>query len=186
MKYVLFNKPYGVLCQFTDAQGRPTLKDYIDIPGVYSVGRLDMDSEGLLFLTDDGNINSSFSDPSNKVFKKYLVQVEGIPDERELDKLRRGILIQGEKTLPAFVSRLSGDPVLWPRPKPVRFRKKVPTSWLEISIREGRNHQVKKMTAAAGLPCLRLVRTSIGDLELGDLRPGEYKKIEKPSLTPSL
>jgi len=186
MKYYIFCKPYGVLCQFTDAAGRPTLKDYIEIPGIYSVGRLDMDSEGLLLLTDDGKLNKDMADPSSKIYKTYLVQVEGIPDDEAIGRLARGVVILGKKTLPAKVKQLTKEPQLWPRPKPIRFRKSVPTSWLEIQISEGRNHQVKKMTAAVGLPCLRLVRTSIGAIALGDLKPGEYKEIGEPSLTPSL
>lgn len=186
MRYIIFNKPYGVLCQFTDAAGRPTLKDYVEIPGIYSVGRLDMDSEGLLFLTDDGKLNKDMADPSSKVYKTYLVQVEGIPEEEQIRRLAHGISIQGIKTLPAKVKQLNQEPQLWPRPKPIRFRKSVPTSWLEIQISEGRNHQVKKMTAAVGLPCLRLVRTAIGAIALGRLQPGEYKEVGKPSLTPSL
>jgi 23S rRNA pseudouridine2457 synthase len=181
MRYIIFNKPYGVLCQFTDASGRPTLKDYIDIPGIYSVGRLDMDSEGLLLLTDDGKLNKDMADPSSKVYKTYLVQVEGIPEEEQIRRLACGVRLQGKKTLPAKVKLLTKEPQLWPRPKPIRFRKNVPTSWLEIKIREGRNRQVKKMTAAVGLPCLRLVRTDIGNINLDGLQPGEYKEIKKPS-----
>ncbi len=174
-----------MLCQFTDKSGRPTLADHIDIPGIYPVGRLDIDSEGLLLLTDDGILNSSICDPKNKQFKTYLAQVEGTPCEENLEKLRKGVLIQGRKTLPAFISLLSDEPKLWPRPKPIRYRKNSPTSWLEIKICEGRNHQVKKMTAAVGLACLRLVRTAIGRIELRNLQPGEYKEINKPSLTRS-
>lgn len=185
MKYIIFNKPYGVLCQFTDAAGRPTLKDYIDIPDIYSIGRLDMDSEGLLLLTDDGKLNRQMSDPSSKVYKTYLVQVEGIPDDEAIGSLARGVVIQGKKTLPAKVKQLTKEPQLWPRPKPVRFRKNVPTSWLEIKICEGRNHQVKKMTAAVGHPCLRLVRTAIGSVVLDCLKPGEHRIIKKPNLTPA-
>lgn len=182
MKYLIFNKPYGVLCQFTDHSGRPTLKDYIDIGGVYAVGRLDMDSEGLLLLTDDGKLNELLSSPFNKRFKTYLAQVEGIPTEGMMEKLRNGILIQGIRTLPAQARILNEPPALWPRTKPIRFRKSIPTSWIEIKICEGRNHQVKKMTAAVGLPCLRLVRTAIGPIELGNLKPGEYKEINKPQI----
>ncbi|MFA5103992.1 MAG: pseudouridine synthase [Candidatus Margulisiibacteriota bacterium] len=180
MKYLIFNKPYGVLCQFTDLSGRPTLKDYIDIGGVYAVGRLDMDSEGLLLLTDDGEFNQLFSNPANKQFKTYLAQVEGIPTESMLAGLRSGVSIEGRRTLPARAEILNKDPKLWSRSKPIRYRKSIPTSWLEIKIREGRNHQIKKMTAAVGLPCLRLVRTAIGPIQLGDLKPGEYAEIERP------
>lgn len=180
MKYIAFNKPCGVLCQFTDRAGRPTLKDYIDVPGVYAVGRLDMDSEGLLLLTDDGDFNQQYSNPANKQFKTYLVQIEGIPTEEKLSKLRSGVRIQGRLTLPARAEILKEEPCLWPRTKPIRFRKNVPTSWIEIQICEGRNHQVKKMTAAVGLPCLRLIRTAIGQIELENLKPGEYRIIENP------
>jgi len=182
MKYLIFNKPYGVLCQFTDQSGRPTLKDYIDIGGVYAVGRLDMDSEGLLLLTDDGKLNDLLSSPFNKQFKTYLAQVEGIPTEEMMKKLRSGILIQGSRTMPAQAGILREPPALWPRTKPIRFRKNIPTSWIEIKICEGRNHQVKKMTAAVGLPCLRLVRTAIGPIELGNLKPGEYEEINRPQI----
>ncbi|MDD4179726.1 MAG: pseudouridine synthase [Candidatus Margulisbacteria bacterium] len=182
MKYLLFNKPYGVLCQFTDQEGRPTLKDFIPVPNVYAVGRLDFDSEGLLLLTDDGALNHRLADPKYKQQKTYWVQVEGLPTEAALEKLRGGVLIQGKRTLPAQVRMLPDDQGLWPRPKPIRFRKSIPTSWLEIKIQEGRNHQVKKMTAAAGLPCLRLVRVGIGPLKLGNLQPGEYAFIKRPLL----
>jgi len=182
MKYLIFNKPYGVLCQFTDRSGRPTLKDYIDIGGVYAVGRLDIDSEGLLLLTDDGKLNELLSSPFNKQFKTYLAQVEGTPTEEMMKKLRSGILIQGSRTMSAQAVILSEPPALWPRTKPIRFRRSVPTSWIEIKICEGRNHQVKKMTAAVGLPCLRLIRTTIGPIELGGLKPGEYEEINRPQI----
>jgi 23S rRNA pseudouridine2457 synthase len=181
-KYLIFNKPYGVLCQFTDELGRPTLKDHVHVGGVYAAGRLDIDSEGLLLLTDDGELNHLLSDPRHRQFKTYFAQVEGIPSEDALEKLRSGVVIQGEETLPAVVKRLPDDLKVWPRPKPIRFRKNVPTSWLEIRVREGKNHQVKKMTAAVGLPCLRLIRTAIGPIELGDLKPGEYAFISKPRM----
>jgi len=182
MKYLLFNKPYGVLCQFTDQAGRPTLKDFIPVPNVYAVGRLDFDSEGLLLLTDDGALNHKLADPRYKHLKTYWVQVEGIPTETMLAQLRGGVLIKGERTLPAQARQLPDEPAIWPRTKPIRFRKSIPTSWLEIKIQEGRNHQVKKMTAAVGLPCLRLVRVGIGPLELGGVQPGEYAFIKRPLL----
>ena len=178
--YLVFNKPYGVLCQFTDEMGRRTLKDYIKIPGVYPVGRLDIDSEGLLFLTNDGDVNSLLSNPRNKIYKTYLAQVEGVPTEEMLGKFRKGIMIKEEKTLPAKIKTLRNDPKLWEREKPVRFRATIPTSWIEIQICEGKNHQVKKMTAAVGLPCLRLIRIGIGPLSLGNLESGRYVIVKRP------
>jgi len=178
--YIVFNKPYGVLCQFTDEMGRKTLKDYIKIPGVYPVGRLDIDSEGLLFLTNDGDVNSLLSNPRNKIYKTYLAQVEGVPTEEMLGKFRKGIMIKEEKTLPAKIKTLRNDPKLWEREKPVRFRATIPTSWIEIQICEGKNHQVKKMTAAVGLPCLRLIRIGIGPLSLGNLESGRYVIVKRP------
>ena len=175
-KYVLFNKPYGVLCQFLDNTGRPTLKDYIDIPDVYPVGRLDKDSEGLVLLTDDGSFQHDMADPGKKVWKKYLVQVEGIPNEPEIKKLRDGVVFAGKKTLPAKVRSIEA-PELWERSKPIRFRATIPTSWLEISICEGRNRQVRRMVASVGLPCLRLVRTQIGPYKINGLGVGEYSII---------
>jgi 23S rRNA pseudouridine2457 synthase len=172
-QYVVFNKPYGVLCQFSDEFGRPTLKDYIPLAAVYPVGRLDIDSEGLLFLTDDGGLNQRLANPKHKQEKVYWAQVENLPTPEQLAELAKGVVIKGRKTLPARVRLLPAEPVLWPRPKPIRFRQNIPTSWLELAITEGKNHQVKKMTAAVGLPCLRLVRVAIGPLQLGDLKPGE-------------
>jgi len=178
-KYVLLNKPFGVLPQFTDKLGRPTLKDLVPIKNIYPVGRLDLDSEGLLLLTDDGDLNHHLSSPNNKQPKTYWVQVEGIPDENALYQLSNGIVIEGQMTLPAEVKIIDEPKALWTRPKPIRFRKNIPTSWLEMTIKEGRNRQVRKMTAAVGLPCLRLIRIRIGSLELGNLLPGEYREIEK-------
>jgi 23S rRNA pseudouridine2457 synthase len=182
MRYILFNKPYGVLCQFTDPQGRPTLKDYIDIPGVYSVGRLDHDSEGLLLLTDDARLNHLLSEPKFKQPKTYWAQVEGIPDEKAVRQLAAGVVIGGRRTLPAKVRRLPDDLKVWERSAPIRFRKNIPTAWLEITINEGRNRQVRKMTAAVGHPCLRLIRVAIGPLKLGELQPGQSVEIAKPPL----
>jgi 23S rRNA pseudouridine2457 synthase len=184
-KYILLNKPFGVLPQFTDKQGRPTLKDLIPFTNIYPVGRLDLDSEGLLLLTDDGELNHFLSSPKNKQPKTYWAQVEGIPDESALIKLRKGIVIEGKKTLPAGVKMIAEPKNLWPRSKPIRFRKNIPTAWLEITLHEGRNRQVRKMTAAAGLPCLRLIRTSIGPLELGNLKPGQFREIDLKSNFPS-
>jgi 23S rRNA pseudouridine2457 synthase len=182
MHYILLNKPYGVLCQFTDPQGRPTLKDYIDIKDVYAVGRLDYDSEGLLLLTDDARLNHQLSEPKFKQPKTYWAQVEGSPDDKALLKLEKGVFIGGRKTLSAKVRRLPDELKVWERLKPIRYRKSIPTAWLEITIGEGMNRQVRKMTAAVGHPCLRLIRVAIGPLKLGDLRPGQYKLIAKPSL----
>jgi len=175
-KYILFNKPYGVLCQFTDEEGRATLKDYIDMPGVYPVGRLDRDSEGLVLLTDDGAFQHEMADPGKKVWKKYLVQVEKVPDQEQLKKLRDGVVFAGKKTLPAKVKAID-PPCLWERPKPIRFRATISTSWLEISIREGRNRQVRRMTAAVGLPCLRLVRISIEKYSIEGIGTGQFIEI---------
>lgn len=168
-----FNKPYGVLCQFRDADGRPTLGDYIDQPGVYAAGRLDMDSEGLLLLTDDGPLQHRLSDPRHRQPKTYLVQVEREPDAAALDVLRDGVALNDGPTRPAAVARLDATPDwLWPREPPVRFRKHVPTAWLSLTVHEGRNRQVRRMTAAVGHPTLRLVRTRIGRYTLDGLAPG--------------
>ena len=182
MKYLIFNKPYGVLCQFTDSKGRPTLKDFIPIKNVYAAGRLDQDSEGLLFLTDDGKLNHQLTNPKHEQFKTYWAQVERIPTEEQLEKLRTGVPIKGKLTLPAEARQIDPPKDLWERENPIRDRKRVPTSWLEIKIQEGQNHQVRKMTAGVGLPCLRLIRVAIGKIELGNLPPGKYKLIEKPKI----
>jgi 23S rRNA pseudouridine2457 synthase len=182
MRYILLNKPYGVLCQFTDPQGRPTLKDYIDIKGVYSVGRLDYDSEGLLLLTDDARLNHQLSEPKFKQPKTYWAQVEGVPEAEAIKQLAAGVVIGGRRTLPAKVRRLPDELKVWERSTPIRYRKNIPTAWLEITISEGRNRQVRKMTAAAGHPCLRLIRVAIGPLKLGKLQPGQHELIAKPPL----
>ncbi len=174
---ILFNKPYGVLCQFTDAGGRPTLADYITVPGVYAAGRLDMDSEGLLLLTDDGALIHRLADPQHKIPKTYLVQVERMPDRAALEQLRQGVTIEGELSLPAQVELLTTPPELWERAVPVRFRKSVPTAWLRIALIEGRNRQVRRMTAAVGYPTLRLVRVAIGPFRLDDLKPGQWREL---------
>jgi 23S rRNA pseudouridine2457 synthase len=173
---ILFNKPYGVLCQFTDREGRPTLADHIDIPDVYAAGRLDQDSEGLLVLTDDGALAHRLTDPRHHQSKTYLAQVEGSIDEAALSALRRGVSLKDGPTLPAQAQALDGEPAgLWPREPPVRFRKTIPTAWLELSIREGRNRQVRRMTAAVGLPTLRLIRIRVGEHLLGSLQPGQHR-----------
>lgn len=179
-RLILFNKPYDVLSQFTDRGSadspRATLSDHIAVPGVYPAGRLDRDSEGLLLLTDDGRLQARIADPRFKLPKTYLVQVEGEPDEAALAALRRGVPLNDGMTRPAEVERIVA-PVLWPRNPPVRFRKSVPDSWLRLTIREGRNRQVRRMTAAAGFPTLRLVRWAIGDWTLDGLAPGEWREV---------
>jgi 23S rRNA pseudouridine2457 synthase len=179
-RLILFNKPFGVLSQFTDrgADGaRATLSEYIDVPGVYPAGRLDRDSEGLLLLTDDGRLQARIADPRFKLPKTYLVQVEGDPEEAPLEALRRGVLLKDGITRPAEVERID-PPALWPRDPPVRFRKSVPDCWLRLTIREGRNRQVRRMTAAVGLPTLRLVRWSVGGWTVEAVRPGEWRNAE--------
>ncbi len=176
-RLILFNKPHGVLTQFTDRSDppRPTLADYITEKGVYPAGRLDRDSEGLLLLTDDGGLQARISNPRFKLPKTYLAQVEGIPDAATLDTLRRGVTLKDGLTRPAR-ARLIPEPAwLWPRTPPVRARKTVPDSWIELTITEGRNRQVRRMTAAVGHPTLRLIRTAIGDWHLGDLAPGAWR-----------
>src|SRR5688500_6517669 len=175
---IALNKPFDVLCQFTDEAGRRTLADYVDVPGVYAAGRLDRDSEGLLVLTDDGALAHRLTEPKHTLAKTYLVQVEGTPAAAQLDRLRAGVVLNDGPTRPAKVGALDGERRdLWPREPPVRFRKTVPTHWLELAIHEGRNRQVRRMTAAVGLPTLRLIRTAIGPYALGALRPGETRII---------
>lgn len=178
-RLIAFNKPYGVLSQFTDARSpspRPTLSAFVAVPGVYPAGRLDRDSEGLLLLTDDGALQARIAHPRYKAAKTYLVQVEGEPDEAALARLRQGVVLNDGPTLPAGAERIA-DPALWPRDPPVRFRKSVPDCWLKITLREGRNRQVRRMTAAVGHPTLRLVRWSIGDWTLEGLAPGEWREL---------
>ncbi len=172
-RYILFHKPYGVLSQFTDREGRPTLAQYIPVPDVYPAGRLDMDSEGLLLLTDDPRVLHRVTDPRWKVPKTYLVQVEGIPSEEALQRLREGIMLKGRRTAPAEVELLPVPPPVPPRP----VRQYHPTPWLRIVLREGRKRQVRRMTAAVGHPTLRLIRVAIGPLVLGDLSPGEWRDL---------
>jgi 23S rRNA pseudouridine2457 synthase len=181
-RLLLFNKPYDVLSQFTDTGQRQTLADYIDEKGVYPAGRLDRDSEGLLLLTDHGPLQHRIANPKKKTWKTYLVQVEGKPDQLAMERLRNGVELKDGPTRPAKVSLTDAPEWLWPRNPPVRFRKNVPDHWLEIRIMEGRNRQVRRMTAAVGLPTLRLVRTSIGEWSLAGLAPGEYR-VEKIDLS---
>jgi 23S rRNA pseudouridine2457 synthase len=177
-----FNKPYDVLCCFTDPDGRPTLSDYIQVRGVYAAGRLDRDSEGLLLLTSDGRLSHRITDPHHKLPKTYWVQVERIPEEAALERLRKGVAVSGARTRPAQVTRLEETPALTPRPVPIRFRKTVPTCWLEMTLREGMNRQVRRMTAAIGHPTLRLVRVAIGPIRLGGLAPGQWRELKAEEL----
>ncbi|WP_375272525.1 pseudouridine synthase [Sphingomonas sp.] len=179
MTLIAFNKPFGVLCQFTDAKSptkRATLSDFIDVGGVYPAGRLDRDSEGLLLLTDDGRMQARIADPRFKLPKTYLVQVEGEASDRALEALRRGVTLNDGPTRPAEVEAIA-PPELWPRDPPIRYRASVPDCWLRLTIREGRNRQVRRMTAAIGLPTLRLVRWRIGEWTLGDLAPGTWARV---------
>ena len=179
MALIAFNKPFGVLSQFTDrgsASARATLSDYIDRPGFYPAGRLDRDSEGLLLLTDNGREQARIADPRFKLGKTYLVQVEGVPDEAAITRLRQGVVLNDGPTRPALADAIE-LPQLWPRNPPVRYRKSVPDSWLQLTIAEGRNRQVRRMTAAVGYPTLRLVRWRIGTWDLAGLAPGEWRTL---------
>jgi len=181
-RLILFNKPYGVLPQFTDrSAGRTTLADYLAMPGVHPAGRLDMDSEGLLLLTDDGRWQARIAHPRFKLWKTYRVQVEGLPDQAALQALRRGVMLNDGPTLPAEARAIPEPEGLWPRDPPIRHRARIPTSWIELKLREGRNRQVRRMTAAIGFPTLRLIRVAVGDWQLDGLSPGAWREITLPA-----
>lgn len=174
---LVFNKPHGVLPCFTDPAGRPTLADFVSVPGVYAAGRLDRDSEGLMVLTSDGTLAHYLTDPRHNLPKVYLAQVERLPDDAAVGRLAQGILLKGTGTRPAEVQVLTAAPALPDRPVPIRYRKSVPTSWLRITLREGMNRQVRRMTAAVGHPTVRLVRIAMGPVALGDLQPGRWRDL---------
>lgn len=175
-KIIVFNKPFDTLSQFTDGEGRKTLADFIPVKDVYAAGRLDRDSEGLMVLTNDGVLQAKLTQPQSKSAKTYWVQVDGAPTEHDLEKLRKGVELKDGKTLPAIVEVMA-EPLVWDRHPPVRFRANIPTTWLSITIIEGRNRQVRRMTANIGFPTLRLIRYSMGEFQLADLQPGEWKEI---------
>lgn len=180
-RVLIFNKPHGVLCQFTGEGAQRTLKDFIPVPGVYAAGRLDADSEGLVVLTDAGRLQSAIADPRHALEKGYWVQVEGTPGEAALEALRRGVELRDGLTRPAQAQVIPEPQGLWPRDPPIRFRKAIPTAWLEIGLREGRNRQVRRMTAHVGLPTLRLVRFRVGPWTLEGLAPGAWREVRPPT-----
>lgn len=182
LRYVLFNKPFQVLTQFTDKEQRSTLADYISIPNIYSAGRLDFDSEGLLLMTDDGALIHALMDPKHKVEKTYYAQVEGIPNEHQIEQLQCGLQLKDGMTRPCSAKVIVEPTWLWDRNPPIRERQSIPTSWLELTITEGRNRQVRRMTAAVGLPTLRLIRTAIGQLCLDNLAVGEARELSRQEL----
>jgi 23S rRNA pseudouridine2457 synthase len=178
-RLILFNKPYGVLCKFTDSAGRSTLTDYISIPGIYPAGRLDFDSEGLVLLTNAGWLQHRVSDPRHKLTKTYWVQVEGVPDQQSLQRLERSVELNDGPARAIQVQQIQ-QPAIWPRIPPIRERRFIPTSWLVITLNEGRNRQVRRMTAAVGYPTLRLIRVSVGPWQLGEIQPGQYVEVDCP------
>ena len=180
-RVILFNKPFGVVCQFTSGDGKPTLKDFVPVPRVYPAGRLDTDSEGLVVLTDEGRLQTTIADPRHKLDKAYWVQVEGVVTEEALSQLRSGVTLNDGPALPAGATAID-PPHLWERDPPIRFRKAVPTAWIEVVLREGRNRQVRRMTAAVGLPTLRLVRHRIGPWTIAGLEPGKWRDVPASDL----
>jgi 23S rRNA pseudouridine2457 synthase len=179
---IAFNKPFGVICKFSPEAGRQTLADFIDVPDVYPAGRLDTDSEGLLLLTDDGALQARIAEPRHKLAKVYWAQVEGQPTDLALATLRNGVALSDFTTQPAGARLIEEPPGLWPRDPPIRYRAKIPTAWIELVLREGKNRQVRRMTAGVGFPTLRLVRASIGGVTVADLAPGSWREIRGASL----
>ncbi len=179
-RILLLNKPFGVHCKFTDAEGRPTLGAFVDVPDVYPAGRLDADSEGLVVLTDAGPLQHRITDPRHKLPKTYWAQVEGIPTDEALRRLATGVSLRDGPTLPAEAHLLPAPPGVWPRVPPIRERRALPTAWIELVLREGRNRQVRRMTAAVGFPTLRLIRVAVGPWRLEDLAPGEWREAGVP------
>ena len=179
---IALNKPFGVICKFSPEPGRPTLADYVKVPGVYPAGRLDTDSEGLLLLTDDGALQARIANPRHKLAKVYWAQVEGVPTVEALAALRRGVDLRDIITQPADAQRIDEPANLWPRDPPIRYRAKIPTSWIELTIREGKNRQVRRMTAHVGFPTLRLVRARIGQVSVDGLAPGQWREIDAAAL----
>jgi 23S rRNA pseudouridine2457 synthase len=177
-RLILFNKPYGVLTQFTDADGRSTLADYLPIPKVYAAGRLDADSEGLVVLTGDGALQARIADPRHKLAKRYLAQVEGIPSDSALQQLAAGVDLGDFRTRPCQIRRIPEPQDIWERKPPIRYRAAIPDSWLELVLREGKNRQVRRMTARVGFPTLRLIRWAVGDWTLAGLAPGQWRELE--------
>ncbi len=176
----LFNKPFGVISQFTELDSAASLANFISVPNIYPAGRLDKDSEGLLLLTNNGSLQHKISDPKNKMEKTYWAQVEGIPNQKAIEQLKQGLKLKDGLTLPAKARLIDEDeilPKLWPRTPPIRYRAKIPTSWIELKIKQGKNRQVRRMTAAVGFPTLRLVRYAIGDWTVSNIEPGQYKQI---------